>query len=181
MPETRPKMRDSCAYPLSPILRGVGRGWAASHGAIGTEDRRLRILRVALAVAVSIASLLASPVRAVEGEAFGARASNAAMRNEMRKRDNYFEEVELVATGALTAVGYGGPGAVSERSLTDVAAYFGFTIARVQDLPPSTRSISDVRDRVERTRRAVKGDPEVARARARLGWLCRRAQRPRSG
>jgi XRE family transcriptional regulator, fatty acid utilization regulator len=89
-----------------------------------------------------------APVRAVEGEPFGARASNAAMRNEMRKRDNYFEEVEQVATGALTAVGYGGPGAVSERSLTDVAAYFGFTIARVQDLPPSTRSISDVRDRV---------------------------------
>ncbi len=41
-----------------------------------------------------------------------------------------------------------GPGAVSERSITDVAAYFGFTIARVQDLPPSTRSISDVGHRV---------------------------------
>ena len=33
-------------------------------------------------------------------------------------------------------------------NLTDVAAYFGFTIARVQDLPPSTRSISDLRHRV---------------------------------
>ena len=82
------------------------------------------------------------------GGPLGARPSNAAMRDEMRKRDNYFEEIEKVASEALTAAGYGGPGAVSERTITDVAAYFGFTIARVQDLPPSTRSISDVRDRV---------------------------------
>jgi transcriptional regulator with XRE-family HTH domain len=78
----------------------------------------------------------------------GARAANAALRDEMRKRDNYFAEIEQVATEALEAVGYGGPGAVSERNLIDVAAHFGFRIARVQDLPPSTRSITDVRDRV---------------------------------
>src|SRR5882672_8333844 len=46
---------------------GVGRGWAAQRGAFGsTEGRRLRVLHVALAAAVSIASLLASPVHAVE-------------------------------------------------------------------------------------------------------------------
>ena len=78
----------------------------------------------------------------------GARAANAAMRDEMRKRDNYFEEIERVAMSALDDIGYGGPGAVSERHLTDVAAHFGFTISRVQDLPPSTRSITDVRHRV---------------------------------
>ncbi|MGH9055201.1 MAG: helix-turn-helix domain-containing protein [Acidimicrobiales bacterium] len=82
-----------------------------------------------------------------DGE-LGARASNAAMRDEMRKRDNYFEEIERAAGQALVAVGYGGPGAVSERHLTDLAAYFGFSIARVQDLPPSARSISDLRHRV---------------------------------
>jgi transcriptional regulator with XRE-family HTH domain len=81
-------------------------------------------------------------------ESSGARAANAAMRDEMRKRDNYFEEIEEAASSALASVGYAGPGAVSERHLTDVARYFGFTIARVQDLPPSTRSISDVRNRV---------------------------------
>ena len=78
----------------------------------------------------------------------GARAANSAMRDEMRKRDNYFEEIEQVATAALDAVNYSGPGAVSERHLTDMAAHFGFRIARVQDLPPSTRSITDVRNRV---------------------------------
>jgi transcriptional regulator with XRE-family HTH domain len=80
--------------------------------------------------------------------AVGARAANSAMRDEMRKRDNYFEEIERAATAALDAAGYAGPGAVSERHLTDVAAHLGFTIARVQDLPPSTRSISDVGHRV---------------------------------
>lgn len=82
------------------------------------------------------------------GGPLGARAANAAMRDEMRKRDNYFEEIERVAGQALEAIGYAGQGAVSERNLTDLAAYFGFTIARVQDLPPSTRSISDLRHRV---------------------------------
>ncbi|HET7522750.1 MAG TPA: helix-turn-helix domain-containing protein, partial [Acidimicrobiales bacterium] len=97
----------------------------------------------------------AAPRRAGSGPAdgevadsAGARAANAAMREEMRKRDNYFEEIERVAGDALLAVGYGGSGAVSERNLTDLAAYFGFTISRVQDLPPSTRSISDLRHRV---------------------------------
>jgi transcriptional regulator with XRE-family HTH domain len=83
-----------------------------------------------------------------DGPAVGARAANAAMRDEMRKRDNYYEEIERVAMAALDSIGYAGPGAVSERHLTDVAAHFGFTIARVQDLPPSTRSITDVRRRV---------------------------------
>jgi predicted transcriptional regulator len=66
----------------------------------------------------------------------------------MRKRDNYFAEIEQVAGAALDAVGYSGPGTVSERHLTDAAGYFGFRIARVLDLPSSTRSISDMRNRV---------------------------------
>jgi transcriptional regulator with XRE-family HTH domain/predicted transcriptional regulator len=78
----------------------------------------------------------------------GARAANAAMRDEMRKRDNYFEEIERAATAALDATGYAGPGAVSERHLTDAAAHFGFTVARVQDLPPSTRSITDLQRKI---------------------------------
>jgi predicted transcriptional regulator/transcriptional regulator with XRE-family HTH domain len=101
-----------------------------------------------VALYAQLPSRTPSPVEGPEGSSTGARAANAAMRDEMRKRDNYFEEIEQAASAALAAVGYGGPGAVSERHLTDVARYFGFTIARVQDLPPSTRSISDVRNRV---------------------------------
>jgi predicted transcriptional regulator len=78
----------------------------------------------------------------------GARAANNAMRYEMRRRNNHFEEIERAAGEALRAAAYSGSGAVSERNLTDVAAHYGFTIARVQDLPRSTRSISDVASRV---------------------------------
>jgi predicted transcriptional regulator len=85
------------------------------------------------------------PTRSVEGG--GARLANATMRTEMRRRDNYFEEIEDVAAKALAAIGYSS-GAVSERDLTDLAAHFGFRIARVQDLPSSTRSIADTRHRV---------------------------------
>ena len=81
-------------------------------------------------------------------EGAGARSANAAMRHEMRRRDNYFGDIERAAGEALGAARYAGSGAVSERNLTDVAAHYGFSIARVQDLPRSTRSISDVRSRV---------------------------------
>ncbi|HEY1824378.1 MAG TPA: XRE family transcriptional regulator [Acidimicrobiales bacterium] len=77
----------------------------------------------------------------------GARSANAALRDEMRRRDNYFEEIERVATDALVAAGYDGPGAVSERQLSDVADHFGYSIARVQGLPTSTRSITDTEHR----------------------------------
>ena len=77
----------------------------------------------------------------------GARAANAAMREQMRGRDNYFEEIEQTATEALDAIGYQGIGAVQERHLTELGAHFGFTIARVQDLPVSTRSITDTEHR----------------------------------
>ncbi len=82
------------------------------------------------------------------GAGSGARGANAAMRDEMRKRDNYFEEIEAVAGEALGAVGYEGQTAISERNLTDLAAHFGFRIARVQDLPTSTRSITDQERRI---------------------------------
>ena len=78
----------------------------------------------------------------------GARAANAALREEMRRRDNYFDEIEAVATDALDAVGYSGPGSVSERHLSEAAAHFGFKVARVQGLPASTRSITDTAARV---------------------------------
>jgi XRE family transcriptional regulator, fatty acid utilization regulator len=88
------------------------------------------------------------PAQAEGRPSLGARAANAAMRDEMRRRDNYFQEIEAIATGALRAVGYSGPGALSERHIADVAGYFGFQVAPVQDLPSSTRSITDTRHRI---------------------------------
>lgn len=82
------------------------------------------------------------------GAGRGARIANAAMRDEMRRADNYFPEIEAVADAAARAVGVGATSAVSERALADLAAHFGFTVARVLDLPRSTRSVSDLRNRV---------------------------------
>ncbi|HET9692253.1 MAG TPA: helix-turn-helix domain-containing protein [Acidimicrobiales bacterium] len=108
-------------------------------------------LASSLAAASAAAQWSAVPAAAAAPLApvgLGARAANAAMRAEMRRRDNYFEEIEREAGAALAAVDYAGPGTVSERHLTDVAAHYGFRIARVMDLPPSARSITDVKHRV---------------------------------
>lgn len=77
-----------------------------------------------------------------------ARIANIELRAEMRERNNYFPEIEKVASQALRAVGYPGQGPVAERVLNDLAKYFGFTVERVQGIPRSARSITDTRARV---------------------------------
>ncbi len=53
-----------------------------------------------------------------------------------------------MARRALEASGYAGTGPISERVLTDMAAWLGFRIERVAQMPRSARSITDTRDRV---------------------------------
>jgi len=77
-----------------------------------------------------------------------ARAANVALRYEMRERDNYFPEIEAVAHEGLTAAGYPGSGPISEKVLTGLAAWCGFTVERVNSMPRSARSITDTRDRI---------------------------------
>ena len=74
------------------------------------------------------------------------RLANNQLRDEMRARNNYFPEIEVEAKKVLDAVGYAG-GPMSERILTDVVGYYGFSVERIQDLPDSTRSITDQRIR----------------------------------
>lgn len=76
------------------------------------------------------------------------RSANARLRAEMRACNNYFPEIEAAAGEALRAGGYGGVGPISERTLIDVAAHYGFTISRVQDLPKSARSVTDLHNKV---------------------------------
>ncbi|MGB9113217.1 MAG: ImmA/IrrE family metallo-endopeptidase, partial [Acidimicrobiales bacterium] len=99
-----------------------------------------------LALFERVKTLSAPSERAPDGP--GARAANARVRIEMRDANNYFPDIEKAAASALQAAGYTGLGAVSERLLTDIASYYGFEIARVMDLPTSTRSICDLRRRV---------------------------------
>ena len=76
-----------------------------------------------------------------------ARRANVELRADMRARDNYFPDIEGAASTALAAVGYDGVGAVAERTLSDLIAHFGFSLQRVQDLPVSVQSVTDLANR----------------------------------
>lgn len=73
-----------------------------------------------------------------------ARRANAALRQMMRERDNYFPELEAIASELLQAVGHSG-GPVSHQMVADIAAHLGFSLHYVGDLPHSTRSVADRR------------------------------------
>jgi predicted transcriptional regulator/DNA-binding Xre family transcriptional regulator len=72
-----------------------------------------------------------------------ARRANTELRDAMRRRNNYFGELEKTARGLLDAVGHGG-GPLSQRVASDLATHLGFTLHYVPDLPTSTRSVTDL-------------------------------------
>ncbi|MCU1578313.1 MAG: family transcriptional regulator [Rhodoglobus sp.] len=74
-----------------------------------------------------------------------ARRANTELRRAMRKRNNYFAELESTARGLLDAVGHAG-GPLSQRVASDLATHLGFTLHYVPDLPGSTRSVTDLRN-----------------------------------
>jgi predicted transcriptional regulator/DNA-binding XRE family transcriptional regulator len=75
-----------------------------------------------------------------------ARRANAQLRAEMRERDNYFAEIEHAAAGLLRSVRQQ-TGPLSQRGILDIAAHLGFTLHYASDLPASTRSVTDLRNR----------------------------------
>lgn len=75
-----------------------------------------------------------------------ARRANSQLRLEMRARDNYFGELEEVARQLLDAVGHR-EGPVGERRINQIAQHLGFTLHTTPDLPHSTRSVTDLRNR----------------------------------
>src|ERR1700691_40049 len=75
-----------------------------------------------------------------------ARAANAALREAMRERGNYFDAIEREAARAWRAGGYSG-GALSQGMLVSVVSHHGFAVRYVQDLPRSVRSLTDLRNR----------------------------------
>ncbi|MFP3915070.1 MAG: helix-turn-helix domain-containing protein [Actinomycetota bacterium] len=73
------------------------------------------------------------------------RAANAATGRWLREQDGYLPDVEAVAGGILKAVGHGGQGPVSSRTLLDIASHLGYDIQAVEDMVPGARSITDRR------------------------------------
>ena len=77
-----------------------------------------------------------------------ARIANSELREEMQGSDNYFSEIERIAATALAAVEYAGAGSLTERDIQNLAGHFGFGLVRAQDVPPSVRSVTDLRNRL---------------------------------
>jgi XRE family transcriptional regulator, fatty acid utilization regulator len=75
-----------------------------------------------------------------------ARKANAELRMRMREHMNYFPDIEKQASAILEAVGHRG-GPVGERRISQIAEHLGFTLHYVPDLPHSTRSVTDLRNR----------------------------------
>lgn len=75
-----------------------------------------------------------------------ARRKNTELRALMRTRGNYFAELEQEAQALLESVGYTG-GPVSQLVVADIASKLGFSLHYVADLPHSTRSVIDKRNR----------------------------------
>lgn len=72
-----------------------------------------------------------------------ARRANTELRLERQSRANYTPEIEQMAEEIVRRAGYT-QGALMHSTVTRMAAQFGFTILHSDDLPHSTRTITDI-------------------------------------
>src|SRR5271170_7615420 len=100
------------------------------------------VLEHLVAVAAELRAQRSKPTATPEE----ARTANAALRDAMRERGNYFDAIERAAASALRAGGYSG-GALSQGMLVSVVSHHNFAVRYVQDLPRSVRSLTDLRNR----------------------------------
>lgn len=72
-----------------------------------------------------------------------ARRANTELRQYMRTQDNYMPELEELAQEQLRKVGHS-TGALTHRSVSLMAKNLGFDLIFADDLPHSTRSVTDL-------------------------------------
>ncbi len=72
-----------------------------------------------------------------------ARRANTELQQHMRTKDNYIPEIEQLAEEAVRGVGYES-GALTHRAVSLIAKKLGFDLIFVNDLPHSTRSVTDL-------------------------------------
>lgn len=72
-----------------------------------------------------------------------ARRANTELRIRMREKNNYLPEIERLAEEQLAAAGHT-RGALTHRTVSIMAERLGFQLIYVNDLPSSTRSITDL-------------------------------------
>ncbi|WP_022870505.1 helix-turn-helix transcriptional regulator [Yaniella halotolerans] len=76
-----------------------------------------------------------------------ARRANVSMRKEQRERNNYYADLERQAHELLSAVGHD-EGPLSYHAIADIADHLNFELRFVSSLPHSTRSVTDLKNRV---------------------------------
>lgn len=72
-----------------------------------------------------------------------ARRANTELRLRMRSQHNYLPEIEKLAEKHLKAAGHA-QGALTHRTVSIMAEKLGFELIYVNDLPHSTRSVTDL-------------------------------------
>ncbi|MET0783420.1 helix-turn-helix domain-containing protein [Leifsonia flava] len=72
-----------------------------------------------------------------------ARRANTELRERMRERQNHLPEIEQLAEDRVKAAGHR-VGALTHREVSVMAEQLGFQLIYVNDLPDSTRSITDI-------------------------------------
>ncbi|MCW4386642.1 helix-turn-helix domain-containing protein [Salinibacterium sp. SYSU T00001] len=72
-----------------------------------------------------------------------ARRANTELRHHMREQNNHIPELETLAEDVLKSVGHT-TGALTHRSVALMAKKLGFDLIHVDDLPHSTRSVTDL-------------------------------------
>src|SRR5680860_1006900 len=72
-----------------------------------------------------------------------ARRANTELRELMRDRDNYMPDIEQLAEEQVRASGHVS-GALTHREVSVMAERLGFSLIYVNDLPNSTRSVTDL-------------------------------------
>lgn len=97
----------------------------------------------ALEALVGLHAELARRVDAAIATPEEARRAITALRLWMRERDNYLPEIEEAAADTLRHGGYTS-GALTHRAVARMAEHLGFTLLHVDDLPHSTRTVTDL-------------------------------------
>lgn len=119
---------------------------ADSFGALGVPAVRVgpRFPTEALEALVGMHRAVEAAQREHAATPEHARRANAALRVRMRAAGNYFGEIEEQAGALLRAVGHRA-GPLTRTVVDRLAGHLGYTLVHVNDLPESTRSVTDNR------------------------------------
>lgn len=118
----------------SPLYGALGLPRVRPGRSLGTE---------ALEALVGLHTELARRADAAIATPEEARRANTALRRWMRERDNHLPEIEDAAEETLRHGGYT-HGALTHRAVARMAGHLGFTLIHVDDLPHSTRTVTDL-------------------------------------